>query len=119
MKFNDRQEAGQKLIPKLQSYAGKPDVVLVALPRGGIVLGYELAKALQLPLDLVVPRKIGAPGNEEFAIGAITEDGERFLDERVVLAYKIPDSYIEKKVEDEKKRSSPATQSLPYGTSST
>lgn len=103
MRFKNRTEAGQKLIPKLEDYKGNPDAVIIALPRGGVVLGYELAKGLNLPLDLVVPRKIGAPENEEFAIGAIAEDGEAFLDSRIINSYGIQDSYIQGAIEKEKK----------------
>ncbi|MBI4457957.1 phosphoribosyltransferase [Candidatus Uhrbacteria bacterium] len=76
MLFRDRQDAAVKLAEKLAKYRGKPDVTVVALPRGGVVLGRIVADALEAPLDLVVPRKIGAPENEEYAIGAITETGE-------------------------------------------
>jgi len=76
MIFKDRKHAGQELAKKLIEYNNKPDTVVVALPRGGVVLGYEVAKELNLPLDIVVPRKIGAPENEEFAIGAISEEGD-------------------------------------------
>lgn len=76
MIFEDRRDAGKKLAEKLTGYAGKPDVLLYALPRGGAVLGAEISKALGLPFDVVVTRKIGAPTNSEFAIGALAETGE-------------------------------------------
>jgi predicted phosphoribosyltransferase len=76
MKFKDRVEAGEKLAAALQKFAADPDAVVVALPRGGVVPGAIVAKALGKPLDLVIPRKIGAPGNPEYAIGAVTESGE-------------------------------------------
>jgi putative phosphoribosyl transferase len=74
MLFKDRSQAGKQLAKALLGYKGQPCVVL-ALPRGGVVLGLEVAKALNVPLDLVIPRKIGHPLNPEYAIGAITEDG--------------------------------------------
>lgn len=76
MPFKNREEAGMRLAEKLLAYKDNTDVVVVALPRGGVVLGRVIADALYAPLDIVVPRKIGAPDNEEYAIGALTEDGE-------------------------------------------
>lgn len=79
--FSDRVEAGQKLAKKLITYKEKSDVVIFALPRGGVVVGAEVAQTLHAPLDIVVPRKIGAPGNPEYAIGALTETGEAIFNE--------------------------------------
>lgn len=76
MPFKNREEAGQRLAERLLAYKDNPDVVIIALPRGGVVLGRVIADALHAPLDIIVPRKIGAPENEEYAIGALTEDGE-------------------------------------------
>lgn len=75
MFFKDRKEAGQKLVRILEDFKGQ-DAIVLALPRGGVVVGAEVAMALNLPLDIVVTRKIGAPGNEEYAIGAIDVDGD-------------------------------------------
>ena len=75
MIFIDRLEAGEKLAAALKKYAGRKDTAVVALPRGGVVPGRVVADALGAPLDIVVPRKIGAPSNEEYAIGAVTEEG--------------------------------------------
>lgn len=75
MPFRNREEAGMRLAEKLLVYKDNPDVVVIALPRGGVVLGRVVADALRAPLDIVIPRKIGAPDNEEYAIGALTEDG--------------------------------------------
>lgn len=74
--FVDRRDAGQRLASKLAAYAHVPGVSLFALPRGGVVVGAEIAKALKLPLDVIVTRKIGAPFDEEYAIGALAETGE-------------------------------------------
>jgi predicted phosphoribosyltransferase len=79
MRFKDREEAGRKLAEALEKYRGT-DVVVYALPRGGVVLGYEIARALNAPLDLVISRKIGYPGNEECAVCAVAEDGHMICD---------------------------------------
>lgn len=81
MPFVDREDAGRRLAERLKRHAGKPDAVIVALPRGGVVVGREVADALRLPLDIVVPRKIGAPGDPEYAIGAVTEEGDAVWNE--------------------------------------
>ena len=103
MIFKDRQEAGYKLISKLQKYKNKTDVIVLGLPRGGIVTAFEIAKGLNLPLDLVVTRKIGAPDNPEFAIGAITEKGEGIFNEATISIYGISQRYIDKEIKKEKK----------------
>jgi len=94
-RLRNRKEAGQKLVSQLQEYKGK-NVVVLAIPRGGVVLGYEVAKALEAPLDIVVPRKIGAPGNPELAIGAIAEDGTIVLDEGLLQMFRISNEYLER-----------------------
>lgn len=76
MPFHNREEAAHQLVEKLQRFKSNTDTIVLALPRGGVVLGRIVADALALPLDIVVPRKIGAPENEEYAIGAITETGD-------------------------------------------
>ncbi|HEY4523787.1 MAG TPA: phosphoribosyltransferase family protein [Candidatus Paceibacterota bacterium] len=80
MHFTDRQDAGKKLAKALMNYVSG-DTVVYALPRGGVVLGFEVAQALQAPLDLVITRKIGHPCNEEYAVCAITEEGELLCNE--------------------------------------
>lgn len=79
MRFRDRAEAGRRLAETLAGYANE-DVVVYALPRGGVVLGYEIARSLHAPLDLVITRKIGYPGNEECAVCAVAEDGDMICD---------------------------------------
>jgi predicted phosphoribosyltransferase len=79
MRFKDRVEAGKSLAEALRKYKGE-DVVVYALPRGGVVLGYEIAKELNASLDLVITRKIGYPGNEECAVCAVAEDGHMICD---------------------------------------
>lgn len=82
MQFKDRVEAGRKLAEALRKYKGE-DAVIYALPRGGVVLGYEIARDLDAPLDLVITRKIGYPGNEECAVCAVAEDGDMICDPSV------------------------------------
>ena len=86
MHFADRADAGRALAGLLQAYAGRDDVVVLALPRGGVVVGFELARELALPLDIYLVRKLGVPGREELAMGAIAGDGTRVLN-RALIAY--------------------------------
>ena len=88
--FRDRAEAGRKLAEKLLEYAGRPDVLVLALPRGGVPVGYEVARALEAPLDVFVVRKLGVPGHEELAMGAIASGGVCVLNDDVVEAAEIP-----------------------------
>src|SRR6187551_2800692 len=82
--FATRREAGEKLAAKLTAYANRPDVLVLALPRGGVPVGYEVARALVAPLDVFVVRKLGVPGHEEFAMGAIASGGVRVLNDEAV-----------------------------------
>ncbi len=102
MIFKDRTDAGQKLAVALKQYKNAADTLILALPRGGVVVGFEVAKTLNLPLDIVVPRKIGAPGNPEFAIGAITETGEGIFDETTIATYGISQEYLDATIQKEK-----------------
>lgn len=81
MLFKNREDAGEKLAEKLIEHKDREDVLVIALPRGGVVLGRVIADALHAPLDIVVPRKIGSPENDEYAIGAITESGDAVWNE--------------------------------------
>ncbi|MCR4425828.1 MAG: phosphoribosyltransferase [Firmicutes bacterium] len=100
MMFRDRHEAGRVLGERLAEYKGKGAVVL-ALPRGGVPVAEQVAIALDASLDVVVARKIGAPFNEEVAVGAVGPDGEVVLNERLVKAVRIPQSYIDSEVRAE------------------
>ncbi len=102
MIFKDRQDAGRQLAKALSQYKKQKDTIVIGLPRGGVVLAYEVAKALSLPLDITCPRKIGAPLNPEFAIGAITETGEGIFNESVIATLGISPSYLQKTIEKEK-----------------
>jgi predicted phosphoribosyltransferase len=96
MLFRDRFDAGRVLASKLRSFANRAGVVVLALPRGGVPVGFEVAKALNAPLDVFVVRKLGVPGYEELAMGAIATGGIRVLDEDVVEALGIPDEVIDR-----------------------
>lgn len=95
MSFRDRTEAGQVLADKLASYANRPDVLVLALPRGGVPVAFEVARALHAPLDVFLVRKLGLPGQEELAMGAIATGGTRVLNEEVVDKLNIPDEVID------------------------
>jgi putative phosphoribosyl transferase len=95
MIFRDRYDAGQKLAGRLQHFAGDPNVILLALPRGGIPVTYEVARALHVPMDVFIVRKLGVPGHEELAMGAIASGGVRVLNRQVVEQLGIPQSMIE------------------------
>jgi predicted phosphoribosyltransferase len=94
-RFRDRQEAGLLLARELATYAKFPNVVVLALPRGGVPVGFEVAKALHAPLDVVIVRKLGVPGQEELAMGAIAAGGMQVLNNFVVLSLGIPPEEIE------------------------
>ncbi len=93
--FADRREAGRELAGKLLPYRGRPDVVVLGLPRGGVPVAFEIAQALGAPLDVFVVRKIGMPGHAEFAIGAIASGGVQVLNEDVIRAYGVPGAAVE------------------------
>lgn len=93
--FSDRREAGQALAGKLTAYAGRTDVIVLALPRGGVPVGYEVARALKAPLDVFVVRKLGVPGQEELAMGAIATSGVRVLNEDIVESLSVPAQVID------------------------
>jgi predicted phosphoribosyltransferase len=95
--FIDRAEAGRILAEELKhrGYGNQPDLVVLALPRGGVPVAYEVARALQAPLDVFVVRKLGVPGMEELAMGAIATGGVRVLNEDVVRALQVPDEVID------------------------
>jgi putative phosphoribosyl transferase len=99
--FADRVDAGKRLASELDSFAGK-NAIILAIPRGGVVVGYEIAKALNLQLDVIIPHKIGAPNNPELAIGAMTEDGTIVLDDNLVSFLGVPKDYIKEESEKQK-----------------
>jgi predicted phosphoribosyltransferase len=93
--FRDRSDAGRQLAAKLQSYAHRPEVLVLALPRGGVPVAYEVARALKAPLDVFVVRKLGVPGYEELAMGAVASGGVRVLNKETVRQLGIPERLIE------------------------
>ena len=95
MEFADRMQAGRLLATKLEEYANRPDVVVLALPRGGVPVAYEVAQALNAPLDVFLVRKLGLPGHEEFAMGAIASGGVRVMNKYVVQSLGISDRVID------------------------
>ncbi|MER3437759.1 MAG: phosphoribosyl transferase, partial [Chloroflexota bacterium] len=90
-----RYDAGRQLAQRLVAYTGRPDVIVLALPRGGVPVGYEVAIALNAPLDVFLVRKLGVPGHEELAMGAIASGGVRVLNEEVIEAWRIPESVVD------------------------
>src|SRR6516162_1251938 len=101
MIFHDRTSAGRALARRLRPYAARPDVLVLALPRGGVPVAYEVARTLGAPLDVFLVRKLGVPGQEELAMGAIATGGVRVLNDEVVTALQIPDEVIGSVAEEE------------------
>jgi len=99
--FADREAAGRALAGELSRYADHPDVMVLALPRGGLPVGFEIARALHAPLDVFLVRKLGAPHYEELAMGAIASGGTRVLNEEVVERLHISEAQIEETVRRE------------------
>ena len=95
IRYRDRREAGRVLADRLRQFAGRQDVVVLALPRGGVPVAFEVAKAIGAALDVFMVRKIGLPGHPEFAIGAIASGGIRTLDEDLLRYYRIPAAVVE------------------------
>jgi predicted phosphoribosyltransferase len=100
MRFRDRTEAGEKLAQALEKYRNQPGIIY-PLPRGGVVLGVAIAQALHMPIDLVIPRKIGHPRNSEYAIGAVTETGELVANEWEMA--RVDPQWLERQVALERK----------------
>jgi predicted phosphoribosyltransferase len=100
-RFANRHEAGRLLARKLLSYRGDRDAVVLGLPRGGVPVAYEVARELDLPLDVFMVRKLGVPGHEEFAFGSIAMGGTRFINTSVVRSLRMTDEAISRVVESE------------------
>lgn len=101
--YRDRHDAGKRLAKRLSAYAHRPDVLILALPRGGVPVAYEAAQALNAPLDVFIVRKLGVPDHEELAMGAIASGGIQVLNYDVICALDIPEEIIEKIVAREQK----------------
>ena len=100
-RFRDRAEAGRLLAQRLRHYAGRDDVVVLALPRGGVPVAYEVAKELGAPLGVFLVRKIGVPGHEELAMGAIASGGVLVLNERLVQALGLGPEQLQRAIDQE------------------
>ena len=98
----DRRDAGRQLARKLAKYAGLRDVLVLALPRGGVPVAYEVARAIKAPLDVWIVRKLGLPGEEELAIGAITSGGIRILNQEMIDTLTVSQTVIDLVTEREK-----------------
>lgn len=102
MIFQDRRSAGKQLAEKLLEFKDNPQAIVLGLPRGGVITADEVAKILNLPLDILVTRKIGAPQSAELAIGAITEDGQPILNDDLIEALEIQPEYVDSEIEKQK-----------------
>ena len=103
MLFRDRHDAGKRLADALVDYRGRGDVIVLGLPRGGVIVASEVARELNAPLDTIISRKIGAPGNPEYAIGAVAEQGPVLVDEQVLDLYQISRRYVEDEAERQRR----------------
>ena len=103
MIFTNRREAGRKLAKALIVYQGREDGVVIGLPRGGVAVAYEIARTLKLPLDVYITRKIGVPGDPELSAGAITENGDIFMDPKKLDEFGIHPMYVEHEIARKKK----------------
>src|SRR5881628_2158910 len=103
MIFRNRQDAGQRLAARLKNYAGRSDVLVLALPRGGVPVAFEVAQQLKAPLDVFLVRKLGVPGHEELAMGAIASGDTRVINEDVVRYLQIPGEIIDAVAADEQR----------------
>ncbi len=100
-RFRDRAEAGRKLAQQLLMYARQPQAIVLALPRGGVPVAEPIATTLQIPLDICLVRKLGVPDDPEVAMGAIDLHGQRYINQRIVSALKIPPASIDRVAERE------------------
>jgi len=94
VRYRNRTEAGRRLATELRDYAGRPDVLILALPRGGVPVGYEVASALRAPLDVFIVRKLGVPAHPELAMGAIATGGIRVVDRTVMESFGVTEAEL-------------------------
>lgn len=99
MTFKNREEAGRRLVERLIQYRDDPTAIIVALPRGGVAVGYQLSLGLHLPLDLFITRKLGAPDNPEYALGAVGETGTVYLNPDAMAAFHLSRSDIQMSIQ--------------------
>jgi len=100
--FSNRGDAGVQLAKRLKQYKDAKEALVLALPRGGAVTGYEVASALSIPLDVLIVRKIGFPGEPELAIGAVSETGAVVLNKEIISAYGVSEEYIKNEISKQK-----------------
>lgn len=98
--FQNREDAGKKLAELLTRFKSEKPIIL-AIPRGGVVVGAEVARSLSVPLEIIIPRKIPAPNQPELAIGAVAEDGSRIIDQGLIKILNIPEIYIDKETKNQ------------------
>lgn len=103
MRFTDRIHAGRYLAENLMFFANRDDVVVLALPRGGVPVAFEVARALHAPLDVLIVRKLGVPGQEELAMGAVASGGVRYLNQDIIAGLNIPERAIQRVTEKEQR----------------
>lgn len=113
--FRDRHEAGKLLAKQLTHYEGANDAIVIALPRGGVVVGYDVSLALTLPLDVLITRKLGTPSNPELAMGAIAETGYVHMNPDVMREYHITHAQLEKEIAAQKSEMHRRTQRYREG----
>lgn len=102
--FFDRKDAGKQLAKLAAKYKNQKDIIVIGLPRGGVVTAYEVAIFLNAPLDIVCPRKVGAPNNPELALGAVTETGKGFFNNNLIRQLHVSSKYLEEEIAKEKER---------------
>ncbi len=103
MIFHDRADAGRQLGLALKVLVAKSEIVVLGIPRGGVIVASQVARALDAPLDICVAHKIGAPGNPEFAIGSVAAEGEPFIDEKITHAFRFPVSYLKAEIDEQRR----------------
>jgi putative phosphoribosyl transferase len=96
--FRDRHDAGRRLAQRLLHYKEAKDTIVIALPRGGVVVGYDISMALRLPLDVLITRKLGTPSNPELAMGALAETGYRHMNEEVIREYRVSKKDLDEEI---------------------
>jgi putative phosphoribosyl transferase len=101
--FRDRKDAGKQLAPLLKHYTKHPDAIVIGLPRGGMVIAHEIASNLSLPLDLICPRKLGAPNNPELAIGAISAQGDVYFNADIIEQLNVSEEYLQRVMQKEQR----------------
>jgi putative phosphoribosyl transferase len=101
--FKNREEAGELLAQELAPFRNDPNAILLALPRGGVVVAYQLSLALHLPLDVLITRKIGAPGNPEYALGAVSETGAVYWNQEALSGLSVPERELAAAVQAQQK----------------